>query len=194
MAFNLQNGNPMVRVAAYLGMFLFAVNVSGGHFNPATSIAVFMTEKDARDRNLKYLITVIIIQVFGAYLGILFAFLLVKDYNSSIRTNDFHDYANESFALYPRPPIIRGDSSYAIYFYKMQGDTEPSIYYTRVSFQEILQTCLFTLTFLALRYDPMLAHKTNRVIKGLALAHVLLICYVMSLGAGACLNPALGLA
>lgn len=61
MAFNLQDHNPMVRVAAYLGMYIFAVNVSGGHFNPATTLAVFMTEKESRDKNLRYLIVVVII-------------------------------------------------------------------------------------------------------------------------------------
>lgn len=52
---------------------------------------------------------------------------------------------------------------------------------------------MFTIAFLAMRYDSMFA-KTSRIVKGLALFHILLACYVMSLGAGASMNPAFGMA
>ena len=72
-------------------------------------------------------------------------------------------------------------------------ETEPSIYFTRVCFQEVLQTFIFTFLFLAMRFDALF-NKSSRMIKGLVLFHVLWACYALSLGAGACLNPAFGLA
>ena len=47
--------------------------------------------------------------------------------------------------------------------------------------------------YLLLIYKP-LYQQTSRLVKGVALQHVLYACYVLSAGAGACLNPALGLA
>jgi hypothetical protein len=49
------------------------------------------------------------------------------------------------------------------------------------------------LIFLALAYQPQY-QKVSRLIKGITLQHVLYACYVLSAGAGACLNPALGFA
>ena len=72
-------------------------------------------------------------------------------------------------------------------------ETEPSIYLMRVASQEILQTFIFTFVFLAMRYDTLFT-KTTRLVKGVTLLHVLWACYALSLGAGACLNPAFGLA
>ena len=46
--------------------------------------------------------------------------------------------------------------------------------------------------FLIFKYEPYF-QKSNNLLKGLALSHVLTACYLMSIGAGACLNPALGM-
>jgi glycerol uptake facilitator-like aquaporin len=64
-------------------MYLFAVHASGAHFNPATSLAVYLSEKgvEKRKSNLRYLLCVMLAQVFGAYLGVLIDFLLLKDKN-----------------------------------------------------------------------------------------------------------------
>ena len=64
-------------------MFLFAVHASGAHFNPATSFAVYLSEKgvEKRKSNLRYLLCVMLVQIFGAYLGVLIDFLLLKDKN-----------------------------------------------------------------------------------------------------------------
>ncbi len=63
----------------------------------------------------------------------------------------------------------------------------------RVAAQEILQTFTFQMIFLLLIYKPVY-QQTSRLVKGVTLQHVLYACYVLSCGAGACLNPALGLA
>jgi|LauGreDrversion4_2_1035121.scaffolds.fasta_scaffold213684_2 glycerol uptake facilitator-like aquaporin len=82
-AYNLGYKNYEIRAGAYLAVYLFAVNISGGHFNPATSLAVYLTEKDKRNKNLSYLLSVMLFQLFGAYFGILISYLLVKDYIST---------------------------------------------------------------------------------------------------------------
>ena len=59
--------------------------------------------------------------------------------------------------------------------------------------QEILQTFLFTLVYLVLKYDAVLS-RTDRVLKGLCLSFIFGACLFMTRGSGGCLNPALGLA
>lgn len=191
-AYNLGYKNTTLRAVAYLVGYLFAVNVSGAHFNPATSVAVYLTEKDQKQKNLRYLIVVIIMQLVGCYFGILVSFLLLRDYLSG-PTSSYVDYAIDSYSLFPVPPSNTPKYNNAIYYYMDKTETEPSVYVMRVAMQEILQTFCFTFVFLAMRYDALFA-KTSRVVKGLALFHVLWACYALTLGAGACLNPAFGMA
>lgn len=47
-AYNLGVKNPIIRALTYMISFIMAYNVSGGHFNPATSFAVYWHEKDSR--------------------------------------------------------------------------------------------------------------------------------------------------
>lgn len=58
---------------------------------------------------------------------------------------------------------------------------------------EILNTLTFTWIYLIIIYKPNL-RTTNEITKGIGLAIALWICYFLCAGAGACLNPALGLA
>ncbi len=62
-------------------MYLVAYNVSGGHFNPATSLAVFLTEKRFEQHKL-YLLFVTLAQILGMYAGELIVFLLIKNNNN----------------------------------------------------------------------------------------------------------------
>jgi hypothetical protein len=82
-SFSLTSKDPFLRSVVYLAMYLFAVHISGAHFNPATSFAVYMSETglEKRKSNLRYFLCVVLVQVLGAYLGVLITFLLVKDYN-----------------------------------------------------------------------------------------------------------------
>jgi glycerol uptake facilitator-like aquaporin len=45
-AFALSDKDPWYRAVAFFAGYIFAIHVSGGHFNPATSLAVFICEKD----------------------------------------------------------------------------------------------------------------------------------------------------
>jgi glycerol uptake facilitator-like aquaporin len=82
-SFSLTRKEPFLRSVVYLAMYLFAVHISGAHFNPATSFAVYLSETglEKRKSNLRYFLCVVLVQVLGAYLGVLIIFLLVKDYN-----------------------------------------------------------------------------------------------------------------
>lgn len=68
-----------------------------------------------------------------------------------------------------------------------------NIYYGKVVFLEILNTLTFTWIYLIVIYKPTL-RTVDEIVKGLACAFSLWICYYLSAGSGACLNPALGLA
>ena len=59
-AFNLGSEDPFVRAVAYIIGYIIAYNVSGGHFNPATSLAVFLTEKKYYEHKF-YFIAVMIV-------------------------------------------------------------------------------------------------------------------------------------
>jgi glycerol uptake facilitator-like aquaporin len=76
----------------------------------------------------------------------------------------------------------------SIYF-NSNGDVN----WGRPILQEILQTFIFTLVYLVLKYDASM-NKIDRIIKGLVISFVFFICLAMSQGSGGCFNPALGLA
>ena len=54
-----------------------AYNVSGGHFNPAVSVGMFVAEK--KKENLVTLAVMVGAQFVGAFLGLLIGFLAVVD-------------------------------------------------------------------------------------------------------------------
>lgn len=68
-----------------------------------------------------------------------------------------------------------------------------NIYYGKIVWMEILNTFTFVVCYLLIIYKPSL-RTVDELIKGIGIAYVLWICYFLSAGSGACLNPALGLA
>lgn len=66
------------RPLAYFIMWVLAFKISGAHFNPATSLAVFITERQMK--NLPGFLFTFLAQLCGAYLGIAISYLLIKDY------------------------------------------------------------------------------------------------------------------
>lgn len=48
MAFNYSNNNYFVRAASFFFMWMIASTVSGAHFNPAISLAVYMSQRKYR--------------------------------------------------------------------------------------------------------------------------------------------------
>lgn len=79
---------------------------------------------------MRYFIVVMIIQLLGCYLGILIAFLLLKNYFAGAK-GDYTDYRTDSFSLFPVPPSGNGTDN-NIYYYKDARDPTVSLYYARV--------------------------------------------------------------
>lgn len=154
------------RGVAYFAMWIVAFKITGAHFNPATSLAVFICER--RMSNLVGFFLTFLAQLIGAYLGIGLSYLLIKDY-----------LGNYS--------LIPSSSPIDLYI----GLTD--VYWARPILQETLQTFTFTLAYLVLVYEPSL-QKVDRILKGLCSSIVLNVCLLMTQGSGGSLNPAFGLA
>ena len=146
-AYNLGD-DYLTRSVAYFIGFLIAVNVSGAHFNPATSLAVFIINRKYKEQ-IKYLGLVIFIQFCGCYAGLLVSYLIVKTYGT--------------WTLYPAP---------VIYYDTITAGR--NVYFGRVILQELLQTFTFTLVFLIIRFE---LRKLNIAVQGLGIAHALFGCY-----------------
>jgi len=183
LAFTTSIGDSMARALAYFILFVLFFNVTGAHFNPATSFADYLYHQNSgkyphavdRKNAFKLLLVTILVQILGALLGLLFTYLLVKYY----------------LATYQLYPVNNLDG---LYMY-IDNLGEIGFQYARIFGQEVLQTCLFTLFYLALTQGKdKYTTKSNFLLKGLALAYILNICYEFSFKAGACLNPALGFA
>ena len=90
-----------MRALAYMFAYLWAVRVSGAHFNPATTLAVYLKNKDKQAENLRYTWIVMIVQLIGAFIGVLFVFLVLKDYNAPFNTLDFSPSKMLTSMVYP---------------------------------------------------------------------------------------------
>jgi glycerol uptake facilitator-like aquaporin len=144
-SFTLSLGDSLIRALAYFIGYLLAHHLSGAHFNPAISIAVFVNDKlragersakalvgnPAHKDSFKLLIAILIIQIIGAFLGILITLLLAKDYVIS-------------FYLLP-------NLSSSIYYYFDVFTQTSAYYFTRIFAQEAIQTFVFVLVFLSIR-------------------------------------------
>ena len=170
-AFNFTKTSYMGRAFAYFVGWMFAVSVSGAHFNPATTLGVYIAEGKFM-RQIVRLILYWIVQICGAYCGILITYLIF----------------NQPINGYLLWPMVQDPDS-RIWFFSELGN----IYYAKIIFLEILNTFLFTLIYLLVIYKPSL-RTVDEIIKGLGISFVLFAVYMMSAGSGACLNPALGLA
>ena len=161
-AYNFSLGAPIVRAFAYFIGWLIAVTISGAHFNPATTIAVYLVERKYGE-HAKYLILAILSQICGSYLGILI-----------------------SHAIDHKAPLLFFPVENLIYFYDTKYD---DIYFAKIILIETLMTFTFTVIFLLMKYKGTL-DSTEQIIKGMALAVVLIALYGMSHGSGGCYNPA----
>ena len=69
--------DPLAGIGVNFLMMALAWNISGGHFNPAISVAVFVSEKQGK--NTVTLILELVAQFAGAFLGVLLGFSALVD-------------------------------------------------------------------------------------------------------------------
>lgn len=153
--------------------WLIAVSVSGAHFNPATSLGVYLAE-GKYGRQLGRLILYWLFQLMGAFAGILMVYLI---FNEPVL----------GFLLWPGENIAGGVG--ATRFFSEFNN----IYYGKILWTEMWNTFIFVYAYLLVIYRPSL-RTVDEIIKGIALAFILYICYAMCAGAGSGLNPALAIA
>lgn len=80
MALIIANGNfGLIASGVTFAMMCIAYNVSGGHFNPAITVGMFVADLKNLKSNLMPLLLMIAGQFAGAFLGILFGFFAVID-------------------------------------------------------------------------------------------------------------------
>jgi glycerol uptake facilitator-like aquaporin len=159
--------NASGRGIAYFLMWIIAYKVSGAHFNPATSLAVFIVERQPF-KDFLTLFAYMVAQFVGAFAGFGVAYLLVKD--------------NRRTSLL----VPKGGQ----YF----NPTTQDVYWGRPILLETTLTAVLTMAYLILHYDGGLSTKVDRVIKGLVMLFITQVCLVLSQDSGGCFNPAVGLA
>ena len=80
-SFSLGGSKPhLVRAYAYFIGWLIAFHVSGAQFNPAVTLAVFITERQTK--NWLSLFLIMFVQILGSFLGIFITFILAKYYTN----------------------------------------------------------------------------------------------------------------
>lgn len=77
-AFNFSANNYFVRAMSYFTTWLLFVTVSGAHFNPATTLGVYLSE-GKYGRQLGRLILYWLFQIMGAFAGVLFVYLIFNE-------------------------------------------------------------------------------------------------------------------
>lgn len=142
--------------------------MSGAHFNPAVTLAVFIYER--KKKYLRCFLMIITAQLVGSFIGVFIAYLLAK----------YH-----KVELYPDYYVL--SDGHSLYF----KDFDHNPYFGRLLLNEFLATFTFIFVLLIVKYKKSLA-KVEEPIKGVAITLTLFCCYSMTAGAGACLNPWFG--
>ena len=172
-AYNYSSNTSLVRAFAYFATFVIASTVSGAHFNPAVTLAVYLQSGEYR-KNFLYMLVCMFVQFAGCFFGILASYAILFEGTQ---------------ILYPDPTMTyKGpDGTESVYY--TDGN---NLHYGKVFFLEGIMTMIFAIVFLCVKYRNPLKH-SDEIIKGLALAFTLYACFEMTTGAGACLNPWFGI-
>jgi glycerol uptake facilitator-like aquaporin len=72
-AINMSKGDPFAIGLTLFTLIVITHEVSGAHFNPAVTVAVFIMEKGKHKKNLKWLALYFSAEILGAIVGVLFA-------------------------------------------------------------------------------------------------------------------------
>jgi glycerol uptake facilitator-like aquaporin len=108
--YNFADGDSITRSIAYLVGWMFAVTVSGAHFNPATTLAVFIYEKNFKS-HIRHLLLFMFAQFAGAYAGILMVFSIVSGKDNKFDLQHLIRYYIPCDP-YSRIPLLFAQSTY----------------------------------------------------------------------------------
>jgi glycerol uptake facilitator-like aquaporin len=76
----IQTGNPLLIILTFFSAITLTRAISGGHINPAVSLAVhFDKPQDVRSNELTLLILYIVSQVLGAVTACFFSFIFYRE-------------------------------------------------------------------------------------------------------------------
>ena len=183
------------RISTYFFMWVLSAGISGAHFNPATTLAIFFCMEDKK-KYTAYTILVILVQFVGSIAGVIFYFLIMKVDGSWDPTNPKFSFT----LMYPDRDYdinTQLQSTYSNRYFTSSWDGSfneighPE--YVKICLMEFLLTLFFTLAVLIAKQSALL-EGSDRIFKGLALSCALGFCYTISQGSGACMNPAMGIA
>eukprot|EP00347_Sterkiella_histriomuscorum_P012485 403368395 len=172
-AFNFTANNYFQRAMTYFAFWVLAVAISGAHFNPATTLAVYLAEGKF-GKQIGRLLLYWLFQLMGAFAGILMVYLI---FNEPV----------QGYFLWPSQNIV-GNAGATRFFSEFLN-----VYYGKILFLEMFATFIFCYVYLNVIYSPTL-RTVDEILKGIAVALVLYICYAMGAGSGSGLNPALAIA
>lgn len=77
-AFNFTTASYLARAFSYFVGWLIAVSVSGAHFNPATTLGVFLAEGKYKRQFIRLLLYWLF-QLMGAFAGVLITYLIFNE-------------------------------------------------------------------------------------------------------------------
>ena len=90
-------------------LMYLAWDISGGHFNPAITLGIFMANLKDGGKNLVIMLVMIVAQFAGAFLGLLWAWLALCDYTWKDRYNADHSIPTQFYGVIAPKS---GDGSY----------------------------------------------------------------------------------
>lgn len=171
-------GGQFTPIAIGLTIFaniIFLGQVSGGHFNPAVTVAVLIREGSKNlSKNFPYAVMIIFAELLGAVTGVIITFL-------SLQKDD------ENSTIYPGITLLcpgRADSASLEYICDGTG------YLGKIFLVEAIVTFLFISVIMTLKYDNVTSqHLEAAFAVGAALVGMISVSAGLS---GGCLNPAVG--
>jgi aquaporin Z len=87
-----QVGNPILIISSFFAAITLTRTVSGGHINPAVSVAVFLSKPaDIRNKEQPLLTLYILSQVMGAISACLFSYIFYKENVFQLAVNPTSD-------------------------------------------------------------------------------------------------------
>ena len=177
-------------MALYIAILIFG-EVSGGHFNPATTLGVLIRE--GKVSNLPLASYIILSQVFGAFLGNVFQYLTIfmkyyeSEDESGKKTYQFDPFKDGINILCSFDDDNTNSQAAGGEFLDICDPGDNNI---RVLWVEMVCTFIAVSFILSLKYHSSIQ---NSVLSSISIGMTFFVMLSISVGlTGGCLNPAIG--